>query len=108
MKSKFYCAECGKEVKGNADSCPHCGTAFGAVRCPQCSFEGKLGLFRTGCPACGFKTDGDGQKSEVIKEHTGINATKRKGTSLSFRIAVVMGLLLIVIIFLLVYILFKP
>ena len=53
-KSKFFCENCGKEVRHNAKVCPHCGRFFQAVRCPACSFTGDASLFVHGCPNCGY------------------------------------------------------
>jgi len=54
MKARYFCENCGKEVSPGASTCPWCGRAFTAVRCPECGFEGKAADFRTGCPVCGF------------------------------------------------------
>ncbi|MGD0725766.1 MAG: zinc-ribbon domain-containing protein [Spirochaetia bacterium] len=54
MKARYFCENCGKEVRPGASTCPWCGRVFTAVRCPECGFEGKASDFRTGCPSCGF------------------------------------------------------
>lgn len=53
-RSRFFCENCGGEVKANAKVCPHCGRFFSAVRCPVCGFTGESGLFVRGCPSCGY------------------------------------------------------
>jgi DNA-directed RNA polymerase subunit RPC12/RpoP len=53
MKTKYFCANCGREVPPQAVSCPGCLRQFTAVRCPQCGFEGEAKEFSAGCPACG-------------------------------------------------------
>ncbi len=50
----FYCENCAKPVPLDAEECPHCGSRFTAVQCPQCSYIGKAKLFANGCPECGF------------------------------------------------------
>ncbi len=57
MKSespKFFCENCGKEVKRNAPLCPHCGRFFASVRCPSCNYLGSASQFTNGCPKCGY------------------------------------------------------
>lgn len=53
-RSRFYCENCGKEVRASAKVCPHCGRFFSAVRCPVCGFTGESRLFIQGCPSCGY------------------------------------------------------
>ena len=50
----FYCESCGNSVSLKAESCPSCGRRFDAVKCPECGFSGKPGLFSDGCPSCGY------------------------------------------------------
>lgn len=50
----FFCENCGKPVPLRANSCPSCGKAFEAVKCPECGFLGKSALFSDGCPSCGY------------------------------------------------------
>jgi predicted RNA-binding Zn-ribbon protein involved in translation (DUF1610 family) len=57
---KFFCENCGSEVPLNAKLCPKCGRSFSSVRCPACGFVGEEGLFGKGCPACGYRVDGNG------------------------------------------------
>jgi uncharacterized membrane protein YvbJ len=54
MKTRYFCENCGNEVRAGAASCPSCGRAFTAVRCPKCGFEGTAAQFKNGCPACGY------------------------------------------------------
>jgi|WetSurMetagenome_2_1015567.scaffolds.fasta_scaffold265297_2 hypothetical protein len=53
-KARYFCENCGAEVRAGAASCPKCRRVFSAVRCPECGYMGKAGEFRTGCPSCGF------------------------------------------------------
>lgn len=105
MKSKFFCAECDKEVAGNAESCPYCGTAFSGVRCPQCSFEGRYDLFKNGCPVCGHKSTAD--ITSVSKESAVPQNAKQGASFLSRRFALLIGLMLISVIAFLIIVLFK-
>lgn len=50
----FFCENCGKPVPLNAKECPHCGSRFTAVQCPECSYVGEARLFASGCPRCGY------------------------------------------------------
>ena len=54
MKARYFCENCGAEVRPGASSCPSCGRVFTAVRCPECGFEGRASEFARGCPSCGF------------------------------------------------------
>ena len=58
-KARFFCEECGAEVRPGAPVCPSCGSTFTAVRCPECGHEGRAPEFRTGCPVCGYAALGD-------------------------------------------------
>jgi hypothetical protein len=51
---RFFCENCGEEVKEDDDLCPRCGAIFAAIKCPRCGFRGKVHEFRRGCPSCGF------------------------------------------------------
>jgi ssDNA-binding Zn-finger/Zn-ribbon topoisomerase 1 len=53
-KARYFCENCGAEVRAGASSCPQCRRAFSAVRCPECGHMGKAAEFRAGCPACGY------------------------------------------------------
>jgi len=55
---KFFCESCGAEVARNAKACPSCGKFFASVKCPACGFSGDTGIFRDGCPACGYAVPG--------------------------------------------------
>ncbi|GHV92741.1 hypothetical protein AGMMS50268_32440 [Spirochaetia bacterium] len=69
-KPRFFCDNCGAEVKQNTKSCPQCGRFFASVRCPKCGFTGSEDLFRSGCPACGYSA------SEALPE----NSPEGRGT----------------------------
>ena len=53
-QAKFFCENCGEEVKQNARFCNKCGRFFSAVRCPACGKIGSSHAFTNGCPACGY------------------------------------------------------
>ncbi len=60
MKSKtakFFCENCGNEVREDAKICTHCGKFFTNVRCPRCGFQGSSRQFKNGCPECGYSKD---------------------------------------------------
>lgn len=54
---RFYCENCGEEVREREDLCPHCGAIFLAIKCPRCGYRGKQHQFLKGCPSCGFLGD---------------------------------------------------
>lgn len=69
----FYCENCGKPVPLDAEECPHCGSRFTAVQCPQCSFVGAARLFSAGCPQCGYLSPDLTQRRagvEVVQSET--------------------------------------
>lgn len=51
---RFFCQNCGEEVREHDDLCRSCGAIFVAIQCPQCGFRGKQHRFRDGCPECGY------------------------------------------------------
>jgi hypothetical protein len=51
---RFFCENCGAEVGRDVKHCPRCGRYFGSVRCPSCDLVGAEGLFKDGCPICGY------------------------------------------------------
>jgi len=63
-KARFFCEQCGAEVRPGAASCPSCGSLFTAVRCPECGHEGRAPEFRSGCPVCGYAVGGEEPASE--------------------------------------------
>lgn len=89
-RGKFFCENCGTEVRPNAKVCPHCGRFFRAVRCPVCNFTGESMLFVQGCPNCGYAGGNEPGKGgagfEVYSpdELEGSNAAER-GTAASSR-----------------------
>ncbi len=56
---KFFCENCGNEVKRNTKVCPHCGRFFASVKCPNCGFAGDSEHFSVGCPKCGYAVNSD-------------------------------------------------
>lgn len=86
-RGKFFCENCGTEVRPNAKVCPHCGRFFRAVRCPVCSFTGESMLFLQGCPNCGYaggagrgKTAGSGFEVYSPEELEGIGQENKGRT----------------------------
>lgn len=59
----FYCESCGEKVKASSGACPRCGVRFQAVKCPRCDFSGEAGLFRKGCPSCGYLASSPSDRS---------------------------------------------
>jgi hypothetical protein len=57
-RSRFFCENCGTEVRPHAKVCPKCGRFFSAVRCPQCDYTGEGKEFLHGCPNCGYSGGG--------------------------------------------------
>jgi len=70
---RFYCENCGNSVSLRADSCPSCGRRFDAVKCPECGFSGKPGLFSDGCPSCGYLSSLTSISSEAFPGGTVVN-----------------------------------
>ena len=62
-RSRFFCENCGVEVRPQAKVCPKCGRFFEAVRCPACDFVGEADDFLGGCPNCGY-AGGDSTRSD--------------------------------------------
>lgn len=54
QRRRFFCENCGEEVKPTAKVCPSCGAFFTNVRCPRCNYTGKAHEFAQGCPVCGY------------------------------------------------------
>jgi uncharacterized membrane protein YvbJ len=53
MGERFFCENCGAEVRRDAKTCPQCGQSFANVLCLACGFSEKADLFSAGCPVCG-------------------------------------------------------
>lgn len=54
QRRRFFCENCGKEVRPTSKVCPKCGAFFTNVRCPRCNYTGKAHEFTQGCPLCGY------------------------------------------------------
>ena len=120
MDTKFYCADCGAEVKRNAKECPHCGSSFGAVRCPKCLFEGKSELFASGCPVCGYVQAGseksgavepemhDKDASKTLRRTSRRSSSPSRTSKLSLPAALGIGGVLLTAIVVIVYLLLRP
>ena len=61
--SRFFCENCGVEVKADAKVCRACGRFFSAVRCPRCNFTDDARMFLYGCPKCGYAGGGESKRS---------------------------------------------
>jgi hypothetical protein len=62
-RSRFFCENCGAEVRPDAKVCPKCGRFFSAVRCPNCGYTGEGREFLHGCPSCGYSGSGFRERS---------------------------------------------
>ncbi len=65
---KFFCENCGKEVRRNANMCPHCGRFFASVKCPACNYTGDESQFRNGCPRCGYAVHRHNRKKDFMQD----------------------------------------
>jgi len=64
---RYFCENCGAEVKANSRVCPRCGRFFSSVKCPKCGFVGVSEDFRAGCPVCGYALGTNTGDPEPIK-----------------------------------------
>jgi uncharacterized membrane protein YvbJ len=103
MKARYFCENCGAEVRPGASSCPSCGRVFTAVRCPECGFEGRASEFAKGCPSCGFMEQ---KKLELLPARP---VEKRSQRTFSARFYKVAGIVLLALVVILVaVILLRP
>ncbi|MDR0451634.1 MAG: hypothetical protein LBH15_01165 [Treponema sp.] len=89
-KPHFFCENCGAEVPLHVKSCPGCGRAFSAVRCPSCNFTGEESLFKNGCPACGYAPAKTAPAAKTAKP--GRAAAGRRAEVLPLWVYIVSGL----------------
>jgi len=80
--ARFFCEQCGAEVRAGAPSCPSCGSTFTAVRCPECGHEGRAAEFKSGCPVCGYAALGGG--SGPARDRPAAPARGRRGMPVLF------------------------
>ena len=66
MAARFFCDNCGTEVKRDSSRCPRCGRFFAFVRCPQCDYIGEEQKFAQGCPVCGYCAAKQGDASFTL------------------------------------------
>jgi predicted nucleic acid-binding Zn ribbon protein len=78
VKARYFCEQCGTEVRAGAAVCPSCGSVFTAVRCPECGYEGRAPEFHSGCPVCGYrartKEQAPSESSRAAREKPGMSA----------------------------------
>ena len=91
---KFFCENCGSEVKRNAHFCPHCGRLFASVRCPSCNYFGTSSQFEK----CGYAFHPEKEKKE--KNYTGTKTSHKAydDTLPKWVYVIVFGIVLAVII----------
>jgi len=90
--ARFFCEQCGSEVRPGAAACPSCGSVFTAVRCPECGYEGRAPEFKSGCPVCGYATvEAPGSEAgRGAPRRTPAAAPRRRGMPVVFsRIALI-------------------
>ena len=75
---KFFCENCGKEVKRNTKVCPYCGKFFASVKCPACNYLGGTDEFVSGCPACGYAVHSNTEKNTKRYRNDKIKETSVK------------------------------
>lgn len=80
INTKFFCENCGNEVKRNTKICPHCGRFFASVKCPSCYYIGNTDEFINGCPSCGYAVNSNAEKN--TKEY---RDQKIKETSVKYK-----------------------
>lgn len=102
-KARFFCEECGAEVRPGAPSCPSCGSVFTAVRCPECGYEGGGLEFKSGCPVCGYAALGTAQRE--ARPASSAPAKKRRGMPVVFSRIALLALSLALVALVLVLIL---
>jgi predicted amidophosphoribosyltransferase len=68
MAARFFCENCGAEVKRNSKACPNCGRSFANILCPACGFSGDASLFAAGCPVCGYTAGNPGPAPKPKKQ----------------------------------------
>ncbi len=51
---RYFCENCGAEVRRNDKVCRNCGRFFNSVKCPKCDYSGEVKDFDFGCPVCGY------------------------------------------------------
>jgi uncharacterized membrane protein YvbJ len=65
---KYFCENCGAEVKRDAKICPECGRFFASVKCPQCGHIGQPEEFGEGCPVCGYSDPSKAQSVKIVQK----------------------------------------
>ncbi|MCQ2591637.1 MAG: zinc ribbon domain-containing protein [Treponema sp.] len=64
-KAKFFCENCGNEVRSKDKVCTHCGKFFSSVKCPSCGKIGNTEEFVNGCPDCGYAVSSSNKMSNI-------------------------------------------
>jgi hypothetical protein len=108
MKARYFCENCGAEVRPGASSCPSCGRMFTAVRCPECGFEGRASEFAGGCPSCGFMEQKKAEPSPARAPRSAptSRSPRRVRRTLSARFYRVAGIILLALVVALLALLF--
>jgi predicted RNA-binding Zn-ribbon protein involved in translation (DUF1610 family) len=83
--AKYFCENCGYEVKANARFCPNCGKFFSSVRCPKCGTLGTVKDFKDGCPNCHYSMTREELYGTADDGNTGSDGLKHKLSSKSKR-----------------------
>ncbi|MDR2768728.1 MAG: zinc-ribbon domain-containing protein [Treponema sp.] len=66
--ARFFCENCGAEVRRDSRQCPRCGRYFAHVRCPSCGFTGEESNFGSGCPVCGYCFKGESSDPPALPD----------------------------------------
>ena len=80
-RSRFYCENCGTEVRPDARVCRSCGRFFSSVRCPQCLYTDEARMFLYGCPRCGYASGGSNEAMRTDTDWEIVATEHRSGYS---------------------------
>ena len=79
--AKYFCENCGTQVKADAKICPACGKFFSSVRCPQCGYMGTVKDFSNGCPRCHYSMSYEDLYGREESSQTGESKAGKKRKS---------------------------
>jgi predicted amidophosphoribosyltransferase len=94
---RYFCENCGAEVKRDAKVCPECGRFFASVKCPQCGHIGQVDEFVSGCPVCGYSDPAKGNAAQTHKVSTRPQGNEGQPLPLWTYLASFLGLCLVLI-----------